>query len=425
MALGFSHTHSPARFRRLNSIISSPPLPYTQPQQACDAAPNDGLVIQEAFLGEKDRAALLAHIRDGTNITTVAETNDLRHKLMAGPGWLSNRLVFVLNRGCGDGDNSAETTDDDAEVLLPVAETLGDKAEHQDHLMDGALAEGNVGVLYLEGTGKFVLKDIATGTEHRVAIEPGKLISWPNAGFLHRVEGSSPDIWRRMLGPMVFDGASNALVGVGGGWQPSTPPSYATCEGYYCGDSLSSSIGNTESLDACVSICALTSRPIAARFTDPFTYGNGECRCYDISECTPLVRSAGWTTATIYDVNRGVIENEIILQGNIAYPSCPAASYQPCTTGYTCNGAMSHEESGVSTLADCISACSATTGFEAPFLTQYAVLRTDGLCRCFEASQCTLVGAAGTTTAAIQWPNPSNTCPPLVPPFFWCESGYV
>ena len=66
-----------------------------------------------------------------------------------------------------------------------------------------------MGVVYLEGEGDFVLTDTATGAEHRVPIEPGKLISWPNAGFMHRVEGSS-SIRRRMLGPVTFDAANGA-----------------------------------------------------------------------------------------------------------------------------------------------------------------------------------------------------------------------
>ncbi len=95
----------------------------------------------------------------------------------------------------------------------------------------GRFADGNTGVVYLEGEGDFVLTDTATGAENRVPIEAGKLISWPNAGFTHRVESSS-SIRRRALGPVTFDAFSNSLVGV-------TFPEPVECQelaGYQCVD---------------------------------------------------------------------------------------------------------------------------------------------------------------------------------------------
>lgn len=87
--------------------------------------------------------------------------------------------------------------------------------------------------MYLQGEGDFVLTDTATGLEHRVPITPGKLISWPNAGFTHRVESGASRIRRRMLGPMAFDPLSNSLVGVGGTPMPMPCP---LLYGYECVD---------------------------------------------------------------------------------------------------------------------------------------------------------------------------------------------
>ena len=82
-------------------------------------------------------------------------------------------------------------------MLLPFTEHMGDAHEHHDHHRDGThrgqMAEGHVGVVYLEGDGDFVLTNTATGEEERVAIAPGKMISWSNGDFRHRVEqGSMP-----------------------------------------------------------------------------------------------------------------------------------------------------------------------------------------------------------------------------------------
>lgn len=81
------------------------------------------------------------------------------------------------------------------------------------------------------GDGDFVLTDVLTGAEHRLAIEPGKFISWPNAGFSHRVENASPSMIRRMLGPMAVDKGTNSLVAVG-----FTDTPCPDLDGYICDD---------------------------------------------------------------------------------------------------------------------------------------------------------------------------------------------
>ena len=133
-------------------------------------------------------------------------------------------------------------------MLIPFSEHVGDEHEHQDHHRGGEhrgqMAQGHVGVVYLEGEGDFVFTNTATGVEERVAIAPGKLISWPNTGFRHRVEarGSMP---RRLLGPMVLDVASGALLGVGG----------TICQGYECLEPTSPQTSSEQSFDLCSSTC--------------------------------------------------------------------------------------------------------------------------------------------------------------------------
>lgn len=106
----------------------------------------------------------------------------------------------------------------DAAAELPVYEMVGEHEEHQDAPFTGPnagkLAE-QVAVVYLQGDGGFVLADTATGAEQRFRIEPGKLISWRNSNFTHRVEGASPGLWRSMLGPMTFDASWNEIIDVG------------------------------------------------------------------------------------------------------------------------------------------------------------------------------------------------------------------
>lgn len=76
---------------------------------------------------------------------------------------------------------------------------------------------------------------------------PGKMISWPNKGFRHRVEQGS--ISRRLLGPMVLDAASGSLLGVG-------KPFTLCYTGYEC-LSASSATSTQADADIYVSICPI------------------------------------------------------------------------------------------------------------------------------------------------------------------------
>lgn len=171
-----------------------------------------GAFVQQGFLGQSDRIALLSRLPE------QGDDDDARRSHLAVPGWLADSLVAALSNGTSTGTSRSRSASG-AEVMVPTYEMAGDHPEHQDRVVAGpdrgALARGRVGLVYLEGDGDFVLKDTATGAEQRVPIEPGTFVSWPNARFSHRVEGASPSVWRRMLGPMAVDAASNALVAVG------------------------------------------------------------------------------------------------------------------------------------------------------------------------------------------------------------------
>ena len=179
-----------------------------KPQPPEQAAAEGRILIQDRFLDDNNRAALLCRARH----QTVEPVPGTCNKRLAVPSWFSNSMLSVVGRG------AAAPKGGEGEMLVPVTEALGDHREHQDQLVSGPnageVADGNVGVVYLQGDGDFVLTDTATGAEHRVPIVPGKLISWPNAGFMHRVEGASRAP-RRMVGPLMFDAASESLVAVG------------------------------------------------------------------------------------------------------------------------------------------------------------------------------------------------------------------
>ena len=204
--------------------------PNTHQQQGACAADNGRILIEEGFLEETHLAFLLS------SAANPRAQNGPR-KLISVPAWLSNRLLSLLPGGKDAGAAAFKAAEE--EVLLPLYETVGDHPEHQDQHVSGPnqgqLAAGHVGVVYLEGDGDFILANTVTGAEHRVSIEPGKFISWPNMAFRHRVEGASL-AHRSMLGPMTFDAASNGLVGLGCG-PPPPPPDPVVCtgvSGYEC-----------------------------------------------------------------------------------------------------------------------------------------------------------------------------------------------
>lgn len=171
------------------------------------------VIVQNGFLDEQYRAPLLDRITTGRVLTSADEA---QVRYVPVPGWLYSNVLSVLGRSGPVPQSAFKASDAAAE--LPVYEVMGDHEEHQDVPFSGPnagkLAE-QVAVVYLQGDGEFVLANTVTRAEQRVRIEPGKLISWPNVNFTHRVEGASPDLWRSMLGPMTFDATWNEIIDVG------------------------------------------------------------------------------------------------------------------------------------------------------------------------------------------------------------------
>ena len=91
---------------------------------------------------------------------------------------------------------------DGASATAPYRAAVGGVEEHQDHLSNGSLAQGDVSLLYLgaDPGATFVLVDAETRAETRVAVEAGTLVRWRNDRFAHRVEAAGA---RLLLGPAV------------------------------------------------------------------------------------------------------------------------------------------------------------------------------------------------------------------------------
>jgi hypothetical protein len=85
---------------------------------------------------------------------------------------------------------------------VPAKVARGSVKEHQDKHADGEPATALVNLLYagLRGEAKFMLRDLRSGAEHSVALEPGDFISYENEFFTHRVDAdASSERW--LLGP--------------------------------------------------------------------------------------------------------------------------------------------------------------------------------------------------------------------------------
>ena len=202
--------------------------------------------MQEGFLDGPARAALLRSA-ESDSVSAGAYT-----KLPVAAS-LSERLIGALGRFAPDLARAVGAAAAGAPtMLLPFSEFDGHQDDHQDRYREGPqrgqLAEGQVGVVYLEGQGDFVFTDVATGDEHRVAIEPGKLISWPNAHFRHRVEDFVGA--RRLLGPMLLDAVTSTVMGVGG------PQQCDELDGYLCVDDGFTPPASQANGDDCSNACA-------------------------------------------------------------------------------------------------------------------------------------------------------------------------
>lgn len=176
-----------------------------------EAITHDGAIrIQDGFLDADARATLLDHF--DSDATCDAEAG--RRKHLPVHRSLSDRIWAAI-AGAAPIDKGEE------EVAVPTYQFLGDTAEHQDRYASGPhlgqVVDGRVGVAWLEGDGSFVFKHVETGDEHRVAVQPGRLITWPNRYYTHRVEGATPSVPRRTLGPLTLEAttAGTGFVGVG------------------------------------------------------------------------------------------------------------------------------------------------------------------------------------------------------------------
>ena len=174
---------------------------------------NGAIFVQDAFLDAQAQASLVGRF-------AADAVGDTCRKELPVARSLSDRILAILTGGGRTAAAPSATAATAEAVVLPTFESFGDHREHQDQYpsgpRSGQVVDGRVGLLYLEGDGDFVLTETATGAEHRVPIAPGKLISWPNAAFTHRVEGATPCLKRRSLGPMTFDASSaSGLAAVG------------------------------------------------------------------------------------------------------------------------------------------------------------------------------------------------------------------
>ena len=217
---------------------------------------NGAIFVQDAFLDAQAQASLVGRF-------AADAVGDTCRKELPVARSLSDRILAILTGGGRTVAAAAATASAAAAaaeaVVLPTFESFGDHHEHQDQYpsgpRSGQVVDGRVGLLYLEGDGDFVLTDTATGAEHRVPIAPGKLIYWSNAAFTHRVEGATPCVKRRSLGPMTFDASSaSGLAAVG------APVLCPDLDDYKCIEPATPSLNvgqlATGSVEACIEKCA-------------------------------------------------------------------------------------------------------------------------------------------------------------------------
>lgn len=165
---------------------------------AAARAAASSLVMEDEFVHPTELAVLTTKLPIA-GPTGAAAAGPFR-KAIDVPASLYARLLKVLAADAP----AAEMT------VVPAKAEHGHVPPHQDHLADGAVAQGTVGLVYLAGDGQLTFTHTATGEETVVDVKPGRLLTWDNAAYTHTlVAGESP---RAMLGPMTFkDGAFTAV----------------------------------------------------------------------------------------------------------------------------------------------------------------------------------------------------------------------
>ncbi len=155
------------------------------------------ITVEDNFLDETMREDILAQLPGQTRF---------KHTLDV-PGQLYQRLLSIIHPGNTD---------------LPLTETsVPTKGEgrfvpaHKDVFEDNALADGQVGLVYLEGDGQMLFQHEVTGEETVVDVQPGRLMSWDNSVYTHKLIPG--DTSRRFLGPMAF--RDGGMQSIGGGSQ--------------------------------------------------------------------------------------------------------------------------------------------------------------------------------------------------------------
>lgn len=95
------------------------------------------------------------------------------------------------------------------------------KSNHADVTLTGKSVNGCVCVVYLGGSGTFILTDELASqegerVEHRIEVQPNRVVRWDNARFTHRVEVADTAVPRFMLGPCSVDSSGKLFCTMGG-----------------------------------------------------------------------------------------------------------------------------------------------------------------------------------------------------------------
>ncbi|GAB5037310.1 Hypothetical protein NocV09_07100180 [Nannochloropsis oceanica] len=150
------------------------------------------ITVEDNFLDEAAREDILAQLPGQTRF---------KHTLDV-PGQLYQRLMSIINPSNTDLSHT--------ETSVPAKGEGRFVPAHKDVFEDNALADGQVGLVYLEGDGRMLFQHEVTGEETVVDVQPGRLMSWDNSVYTHTlIPGDLP---RRILGPMAFrDGGMQSI----------------------------------------------------------------------------------------------------------------------------------------------------------------------------------------------------------------------
>ncbi|KAM3568007.1 hypothetical protein VYU27_009860, partial [Nannochloropsis oceanica] len=150
------------------------------------------ITVEDNFLDEAAREDILAQLPGQTRF---------KHTLDV-PGQLYQRLMSIINPSNTDLSHT--------ETSVPAKGEGRFVPAHKDVFEDNALADGQVGLVYLEGDGRMLFQHEVTGEETVVDVQPGRLMSWDNSVYTHTlIPGDLP---RRILGPMAFrDGEMQSI----------------------------------------------------------------------------------------------------------------------------------------------------------------------------------------------------------------------